>query len=87
MGRLSPYPRSSAFICGSNPQSAIRNRVTAPHSPAQSTQQTFWVDRVNGRKAGFVVRTIFLAGEIEHEVSVERELLLLRRHKSSSLPG
>src|ERR1019366_3226849 len=32
------------------------------------------------------VAEVFVGGEIEDEVSVERELLLLRRHRSSSLP-
>src|ERR1039457_4124355 len=33
-----------------------------------------------------IVGEVFVGGEIEDEVSVERELLLLRRHRSSSLP-
>jgi hypothetical protein len=33
-----------------------------------------------------LVGEVFVSGEIEDEISVERELLLLRRHKSSPLP-
>ena len=32
-----------------------------------------------------LVGEVFVPGEIEDEISVERELLLLRRHKSSPL--